>query len=137
MKNTVIETSGAPKAFGPYSQAIRAGPTLYISGQLGMDPATMEFVPGKAPGQTERALMNIENIVKKAGGSMKDIVNVTVLLENIEDFAEVNKVYEKFFPCVEKEGDVPPPARACFAVKGLPKNASVEITAIAYICSMI
>lgn len=119
---TAISTPDAPAALGAYSQAIRAGNTLYISGQLGMDPATMKFTDEKCvKSQTERALVNMQNIIAKAGGNMGHVVSTTVLLANIEDFVEVNNVYAKFFPPIAKEGDIPPPARACFAVKTLPK----------------
>ncbi|VDK37409.1 unnamed protein product [Taenia asiatica] len=124
----VISCALAPKAIGPYSQAILAAKTLYISGQLGINPATMELVGPSIEHQTEQALKNLSNIVKESGGQMKNIVKTTVLLADMEYFATVNKIYAKYFTD-------PYPARACYAVKALPKNALVEIEAIAVLKS--
>ncbi len=120
----VISTDKAPAAIGPYSQAIKAGGTIYVSGQLPIDPVTGSFAEGGIPGQTERSLKNIGAILEKAGYSFSDVVKTTVMLADIGDFAAMNEAYAKFFTggC---------PARAAFAVKDLPKGALVEIEAVA------
>lgn len=120
----VIATNNAPAALGPYSQAIRAGNTLYISGQLGLDPKTGEFASSNAPGQAKQSLANLKAILEAAGATPANVVKTTVLLANIADFAAVNEVYAEMFT---KDA----PARSCFAVACLPKNALVEIEAIA------
>lgn len=124
MKN-VIETTQAPAAIGPYSQAIQAGGTLYISGQLPIDPATGAFAAEDIAGQTEQSLKNIGAILAQAGYSFEDVVQTTVLLHSIADFAAMNQVYGQYF-----SGNCP--ARAAFAVKDLPKGALVEIAAVAW-----
>jgi 2-iminobutanoate/2-iminopropanoate deaminase len=120
----VISTSNAPAAIGPYSQAIEANGTVYVSGQLGIDPATGNFAEGGAVAQARQSLTNISNILKEAGLSMKNVVKVTVLLADINDFAAVNEIYKDFF-------EAPFPARSAFAVAALPKGAKIEIEAIA------
>lgn len=124
MKN-VIETTQAPAAIGPYSQAIQAGDTLYISGQLPIDPATGAFAAEDIAGQTEQSLKNIGAILTQAGYSFGDVVKTTVLLADIAGFGAMNEVYGRYFTenC---------PARAAFAVKDLPKGALVEIEAVAW-----
>ena len=121
----VIATANAPAAIGPYSQAIKAGETLYISGQLPIDPATGEFAAQDIQGQTEQSLKNIGAIMEEAGYAFPDVVKVTVLLADIADFGPMNQVYAKYFT-----GDCP--ARAAFAVRDLPKGARVEIEAVAW-----
>ncbi len=121
----VISTANAPAAIGPYSQAVKAGQTLYISGQLPIDPATGTFAAGNIKGQTEQSLRNLGAILEQAGYSFGDVVKTTVLLTDIADFAPMNEVYAKFF-----EGECP--ARAAFAVRDLPKGALVEIEAVAW-----
>ena len=121
----VIATNNAPSAIGPYSQAIQAGNTLYISGQLPIDPATGEFAAADIKGQTEQSLKNIGEILAEAGYGYDDVVKTTVLLNDIADFVPMNEVYGQFF-----KTDCP--ARAAFAVKDLPKAALVEIECIAY-----
>lgn len=120
----VIATTKAPAAIGPYSQAIKAGGTLYISGQLPIDPATGEFASQDVSGQTRQSLENIGAILAEAGCDYGNVAKTTVLLADISDFAAMNAVYAEYFTrdC---------PARAAFAVKGLPKGALVEIEAIA------
>lgn len=120
-----ISTEKAPAAIGPYSQAIKAGETLYISGQLPIDPATGEFAAQDIQGQTEQSLKNIGAILEEAGYAFPDVVKVTVLLADIADFGPMNQVYAKYFT-----GDCP--ARAAFAVRDLPKGARVEIEAVAW-----
>ena len=120
----IITTTKAPAAIGPYSQAVKAGNTLYISGQLPIDPATGAFAASDITGQTEQSLKNIGAILNEAGFEYADVVKTTVLLHDIADFGPMNEVYAKFFVdnC---------PARAAFAVKDLPKGALVEIEAVA------
>ena len=120
----VISTTAAPAAIGPYSQAIEANGTVYVSGQLPIDPATGEFAPGGIQAQARQSLTNMKNILAEAGMTMQNVVKVTVLLADIADFAAVNEVYEEFF-------SAPFPARSAFQVAALPKGAGVEIEAIA------
>lgn len=122
--NQSIHTPNAPAAIGPYSQAVQAGNTLFVSGQLPIDPATGAFAGSDIASQTRQSLTNVRNILEAAGYTCADVVKTTVLLANIEDFAAMNAVYAEFFT-----SDCP--ARACFAVKELPKGALVEIEAIA------
>jgi 2-iminobutanoate/2-iminopropanoate deaminase len=118
-----VSTGGAPGAIGPYSQGIDTGSLVFVAGQVGLDPATGELVDG-IEAQTERVMRNIAAVLDAAGLTMADVVKTTILLADIEDFATVNGVYSRFV------GD-PPPARATYAVAGLPRGASIEIEAIA------
>lgn len=120
----IISTSKAPAAIGPYSQAVKAGGMLYISGQLPIDPSTGEFAAPNIAGQTRQSLENLKAILSQAGCSLGDVVKTTVLLADIGDFGAMNGIYSEYFTdaC---------PARAAFAVKDLPKGALVEIEAIA------
>ena len=122
--NTIIHTPNAPAAIGPYSQAVQAGNMLFVSGQIPIDPATGSFAGDDIATQTRQVLTNVKNILEAAGYSCADVVKTTVLLADIGDFAAMNGVYAEFFP----ENS---PARACFAVKDLPRAALVEIDAIA------
>ena len=122
--NQPIYTPNAPAAIGPYSQAVQAGNMLFVSGQIPIDPATGEFAGSDIATQTNQSLTNIKNILAAAGYSLNDVVKTTVLLADIADFAAMNAVYAEYF--TENK-----PARACFAVKDLPKGALVEIEAIA------
>lgn len=124
MSNSAIQTSNAPAAIGPYSQGIQAGSTLYISGQLPIDPATGNFAGNDVTSQTRQSLTNIRNILNQAGADMSHVVKTTVMLANIEDFSAMNEVYAQFF-------SAPYPARAAYQVACLPKNALVEIECIA------
>ena len=119
-----ISTKKAPGAIGPYSQAIQAGDFVYTSGQLGLDPQTGAFPEGGIKEQARQSLNNVKAILEEAGLSMANVVKTTVFLANMEDFAEMNSVYDEFF--IE-----PYPARSAVAVKTLPKNALVEIEVIA------
>lgn len=119
-----INTTNAPAAIGPYSQAIEACGTVYVSGQLPIDPATGEFAQGGIQAEARQSLTNIKNILAEAGLTMQNVVKVTVLLADISNFAAVNEVYAEFF-------QAPYPARSAFAVAALPKGANVEIEAIA------
>jgi 2-iminobutanoate/2-iminopropanoate deaminase len=118
-----IASAAAPKAIGAYSPAILAGDTLYCSGQLGIDPATGELAAG-AREQADRALVNLKAILASAGLDGRNVVKTTIFLANIADFAAVNEVYSAHF-------SAPYPARSTIQVAALPKNARVEIEAIA------
>lgn len=119
-----ISTAMAPAAIGPYSQAIEAGNTLYISGQLPIDPTTGNFAEGGISELTRQSLTNMQHILEEAGMTMQNVVKTTVLLADIQDFAAMNEVYATFFTA-------PFPARSAFACKDLPKGARVEIECIA------
>ena len=119
----VIHTEQAPAALGPYSQAIEAGDFLYLSGQIGIDPATGKLAGETAAEQAERIAENIEAILEAAGLSMKNVIKTTCFLADIGDFAAFNEVYAKHF--------ISKPARSCVAVKDLPAGALCEIEAIA------
>lgn len=121
----IIFTDKAPAAIGPYSQAVQAGNTLYISGQLGLDPATGDFVAGGVEAQATQALENAKAILAAAGYSLADVVKTTVLLKSIGDFAAVNAIYGGYFT-----NDCP--ARAAYEAANLPKGGLVEIELIAY-----
>lgn len=120
---TVVQTSAAPAAIGPYSQAIRNGDLVFTAGQIGLDPATGELLDGVAE-QAERALRNLTAILDAAGTSLERVIKTTVFLSDMGDFATVNEVYARHFSS-------PFPARSTVAVAGLPKGALVEIEAIA------
>ena len=122
--NNAISTPNAPAAIGPYSQGIQAGSTLFVSGQLPIDPATGAFAGEDIASQTRQSLTNIKNILAAAGASMNNVVKTTVMLKNIGDFAAMNAVYAEFFA-------EPFPARAAYQVAALPKDALVEIECIA------
>ena len=124
MAKEAISTANAPAAIGPYSQAIKAGGTIYVSGQLPIDPATGEFAGDDIRSQTRRSLTNVKNILAEAGTDMGAVVKTTVLLADIADFAAMNEVYAEFF-------EAPFPARAAFQVAALPKAAKVEIEVVA------
>ena len=126
MNKKVIATENAPAAIGPYSQAVIADNTVYVSGQLPINPTTGEFAGSDIKAQTKQSLTNIKNILTQAGLGMESVVKMTVLLKDINDFNAMNEVYKTFF---EKDF----PARAAFQVAKLPKDALVEIEAIAII----
>lgn len=119
-----IHSPKAPAAIGPYSQAIEANGTIYVSGQLPIDPATGQFPAGGIKELTRQSLTNMQHILAEAGLTMQNVVKTTVLLADIADFAAMNEVYAEFF-------QAPFPARSAFAVKDLPKGALVEIECIA------
>jgi 2-iminobutanoate/2-iminopropanoate deaminase len=123
MTRTVIATSAAPAAIGPYSQAIGASGFVFTSGQLGMDPATGDLQDG-VEAQAERALLNLGAVLEEAGLGFQDVVKTTIFLVDMADFAVVNAVYARHMP-------TPPPARSTIQVAALPKAALVEIEAIA------
>lgn len=124
--NTAVSTEKAPAAIGPYSQAVQAGNTVYVSGQLPIDPATGAFSGEDIRAQTRQSLTNIRSILEAVGADMSKVVKTTVLLKNIADFAAMNEVYAEFFAA-------PYPARAAFQVAALPKDALVEIECVAVI----
>lgn len=123
--NKIITTKHAPKAIGPYSQAVQtAGGILFISGQVPLDPATGEMVPGGVEEQADRVLANLKAVLEEAGYSVGDVVKTTVYITDIGDFAKINGVYSRYFTknC---------PARVCIEASNLPKGALVEIDAVA------
>lgn len=119
-----LSTSKAPAAIGPYSQAVEHNGTIYISGQLPIDPATGEFAEGGIKAEARQSLTNISNILASEGLTMANVVKVTVMMTDISNFAAVNEVYSEFFTA-------PYPARSAYAVAALPKNGNIEIEAIA------
>jgi len=116
----VVHTPGAPRAIGPYSQAIRVGDTLYCSGQIAIDPATGKLIDGDAAAQARQVLANLREVLAAAGFSFADVVQAQVFLADLEDYAAVNAVYAEYFP--ERA-----PARAAVQVARLPLDARVEI----------
>jgi 2-iminobutanoate/2-iminopropanoate deaminase len=120
----VIVTDNAPKAIGPYSQAVRTGNTLYLSGQLAIDPATGELVKGGIETETRQVLENLKAVLEAAGYSLENVVSCQVFLADMDDFTAMNKVYAGYFPRQ-------PPARATVGVAELPRDARIEISAIA------
>ena len=124
MANVEISTDGAPRAIGPYSQAVRAGNLLFVSGQIPVDPASGTVIPGGIKPQAQQALQNVKRILEAAGFTLKDVVKTTVYLKKIADFTEMNAVYAEYF-------SAPYPARATVEVSELPKSVLVEIDAVA------
>ncbi len=124
MIHSAIHSPNVPAAIGPFSQGVKAGKTLYISGQLPIDPSTGKFSGTDISSQTRQSLINIRNVLKEAGADMSNVVKTTVFLANIADFSAMNDVYAQFF-------SAPYPARAAFQVACLPKEALVEIECIA------
>lgn len=120
----VIHTENAPKAIGPYSQAIEAGGMIFASGQIPIDPATGNFVEGGIKEQTRMSLTNAQNILREAGTDLAHVVKTTVFLSDMDNFVAMNEVYAEFF-------SQPFPARSAVAVKTLPKGALVEVECIA------
>jgi len=128
MAPTIVSSPAAPRAIGPYSQAVLVervgGRTLYCSGQIPLDPATGELVTGDIASQTERVLVNVEAVLAAAGMSCADVVKTTVFLADLGDFARMNEVYAKRFPTA-------PPARSTVQVAALPRGARLEIEVLA------
>ncbi len=123
MTKDAITSPAAPAALGPYSQAIRAGQTLYLSGQIGLDPKTGNLVDG-VEGQTHQVFANLRAVAAAAGGGLDDIVKLTILMQNLADFAKVNEIMAGYFR-------QPYPARATYQVAALPRGALIEIEGIA------
>ena len=121
-----VHTAQAPAAIGPYSQAVVANGFVFTAGQIALDPATMEIVPGDVVAQTERVLVNLQAILAEAGASWGTVVKTTVFLADMADFPRMNEVYARVF------GDARP-ARSTVAVKGLPRNVLVEIEVVALV----
>lgn len=120
---SIISTENAPAAIGTYSQAVRVGNTVYLSGQIPLDPATMEMVTDSFEAQAVRVFENLKAVAEAAGGSLGDFAKVTILLSDLEYFSQVNEVMARYF-------SEPYPARAAYAVKALPKDADIEVEAI-------
>ena len=121
-----IKTDNAPAAIGPYSQAIKANGFVFVSGQIPIDPHTGEFVAGGIAEQTARVLKNLTAVLEAAGSSLEQVVKTTVFLADMKEFSSMNEVYKDFFPS-------PPPARSTVAAAGLPRDARVEIEAVALV----
>lgn len=122
MSKQIVHTDAAPKAIGTYSQAVRCGNTVYLAGQIGLEPATMEMVAGVGP-QIHRVFQNLQAVAKAAGSDLKDAVKLTVYLTDLANFALVNETMAMYF-------QAPYPARAAVGVASLPRGALVEIDAI-------
>jgi len=120
----IVSTEKAPKAIGPYSQAIRTENLVFTAGQVGFDPATMEIVEGGIEPQTRQVLTNLKNVLEAADSGLKFVVKTTVFLQSMRDFANMNAIYAEFFP-------ENPPARSTVEVAGLPKGALIEIECVA------
>ena len=123
--NEKIATKNAPQAIGPYSQAIRSGDFLFVSGQIAIDPQTADIIEGDIEAQTEQVLKNIAAIIDAAGMSLKEVVKCTCFLKDMNDFVRFNGVYENYF------GEILP-ARETVEVSRLPKDVRVEVSAICY-----
>lgn len=121
-----IQTDKAPKAIGPYSQGIRAGQFLFVSGQIPINPQTGEVVTGGIQAQTKQVLDNLQSIITEAGCTLQDVVKTTIFLKDMNNFDIVNDTYGKYF-------STNPPARACIEVSRLPKDVEVEIEAIVFV----
>ncbi len=128
MTKRIIHTDAAPKAIGIYSQAVRAGDTVYISGQIPLDPASGELVSGDIEAEIRRAFDNLAAIAKAAGGSLGDAVKLTVFLTDLAHFAKVNEIMAQYVP-------QPWPARAAVGVSQLPRGARVEVECILHLAS--
>jgi len=123
-RKKIVSTQKAPKAIGPYSQAIRTENFVFTAGQVGLDPATMELVEGGIETQTRQVLTNLKHVLESADSGLKFVVKTTVFLQDMGDFASMNAVYSEFFP-------ENPPARSTVQVAGLPKGALVEMECVA------
>ncbi|HLT86610.1 MAG TPA: RidA family protein [Sphingobacterium sp.] len=121
----ILNTGNAPAAIGPYNQAIQAGNTLYVSGQIPLIPETMELITSGVADETHQVLKNVQAILTHAGYTLNDVVKASIFISNMDDFATINEVYAQYF--TENQ-----PARECVAVKTLPKNVNVEISVIAW-----
>jgi len=120
----IIEASGAPTPIGPYSQAVKTGSLLFVSGQIPIDPDTNELISGSVEDETKQVMKNLEAVLEKAGYGFSDVIKATIFLSDMTHFAKVNEVYGSYF-----QSDYP--ARETVAVAGLPKNVNVEISVIA------
>jgi len=127
---TAIATPDAPPALGPYSQGVKVGDFVFVSGQLPIDPKSGQIISGGIGAQTEQVLLNIREILEEGQSSLKDVAKITIYLKDLAHFAEVNRVYELFFPNNEFNPIVPP-ARSTVEVSRLPRDAEIEMEAIA------
>ena len=123
MGKQVIQSRDAPAAIGPYSQAVRAGDTLYMSGQIPLDPTTMQIVDGAIDAQAKQVFANLRAVAAAAGATLNDIVKLTILLTDLGEFAKVNEIMASHF-------DEPYPARATYQVAALPRGAKIEVEAV-------
>lgn len=123
MKKDIIHSDKAPEAIGPYSQGVRVGQTAFLSGQIPIDPATMEMVTGSFEAQAVQVFENVKAVAEAAEATLDNVVNMTILLSDMEYFPQLNEVMSRYF-------SEPYPARAAFAVKALPKNADIEVMAV-------
>lgn len=123
MTKQIIQTDQAPQAIGTYSQAVKVGGTVYLSGQIPLDPATMELVPGEMEAQIRRVFDNLSAVAQAAGGSLNDVVKLNIFLTDLGHFALVNEIMAQYF-------QQPYPARAAIGVASLPKGAAVEMDAV-------
>jgi 2-iminobutanoate/2-iminopropanoate deaminase len=121
----ILNTENAPAAIGPYNQAVKAGHTLYVSGQIPLIPGSMELVSSGVADETHQVLKNVHAILEHAGYSFNDVVKASIFINDMADFATINEVYAQYFTDNQ-------PARECVAVKTLPKNVNVEISVIAW-----
>lgn len=126
MSMEIISTDKAPKAIGPYSQAIKIDGRIYTSGQIPIDPKTGEIVTGDIQTQTIRVLENLKEVLIEAGTSLENVIKTTVFIKDMNDFAKINKIYGEYFT-------MPYPARSCVEVARLPKDVMIEIEAIAFV----
>jgi len=126
MPKQIIRTEKAPKALGPYSVANRAGNLVFTAGQLGLDPATNELVPGGIEAETRQSLINVKNVLEAAGASLENVVKTTVFLLDMNEFARMNAIYAEFFTADY-------PARSTVQAAALPKNGAVEIEVVAFL----
>jgi 2-iminobutanoate/2-iminopropanoate deaminase len=126
VRKEIISTAEAPQAIGPYSQAVRVGALVFLSGQIPINPVTGELVLGDAAPQARQVMENLGAVLRAAGSSFGDVVRATIYLTNLEDFAKVNEVYGSYFPAE-------PPARATVQVAALPRGAAVEIDMVAHL----
>jgi 2-iminobutanoate/2-iminopropanoate deaminase len=124
MQKEVVSTNKAPAAIGPYSQGIRAGSFIFVSGQIPLDPVTGELVSGHIKEQTRQVLENLRNILEAGGSSLEEVVKTTIFMANMENYKDVNDVYAEFFGKTK-------PARATVEVARLPKDVGIEIEAVA------
>ena len=128
MTKEAIKTDAAPSAIGPYSQGVRCGTQLFLSGQIAIDPRSGEVVRSSIEAETAQVLKNLSSVLAQAGATLEDVVKTTVFLKDLADFDDMNGIYSKFFT-------EPYPARSTIEVKGLPKGVRVEIDAVAVIGS--
>ncbi|NLD14046.1 MAG: RidA family protein [Gammaproteobacteria bacterium] len=126
MSKTVISTDKAPAAIGTYSQAIKVGPTVYLSGQIPLDPATMQMVEGGFEAQTVQVFENLKAVAEAAGGSLQDVVKLNIFLTDLSNFAAVNEIMARYF-------EQPYPARAAVGIAALPRNSQVEMDGVMHI----